>query len=67
MKNSIISQNDQLPNLLSREEYDRAICRVDVIFFARKGTPEGKELDSLIDAIVQYEEAHFPFGDAEKK
>ncbi len=51
----------KLPTVMTRGEYDLALSRADEIFSARKGTVEGEELDTLIDAIVRYEDLHFPF------
>jgi HTH-type transcriptional regulator/antitoxin HigA len=43
--------------------YDEALRRLDVIFFAEQGTPEGDELDMLVDAVVRYEDIHYPISE----
>ena len=37
------------------EEYEAAMDRIDAIFHAPKGTPEGDELDQSIDLVEAYE------------
>ncbi len=44
-------------------EYDEAIARMEEIFDAKNDTPEGDELDVLLNAIKEYEEIHFPIED----
>ena len=44
------------------EDYEVALARVDDIFEAKPGTPEGDELDILTDLIVMYEDKHYPIG-----
>lgn len=40
------------------KDYKKALRRVDELWGAPKGTPEGDELDVLADLIVAYEEDH---------
>ncbi len=44
----------------TEEDYQAALARVDEIFQAKLGTPEGDELDVLTDLIVVYEDKHYP-------
>ena len=41
--------------LITILDYHHAIKRLEVIFDAKQGTPEGNELDKLGDLIVEYE------------
>lgn len=40
-------------------EYDTALKRVEEIWNAEQGTPEGEELDKLVDTIEEYEAVHY--------
>lgn len=44
----------------TEEEYKLALDRLEVIFEAEPGTPEGDELDLLSLLIDNYENIHFP-------
>lgn len=46
----------------TEEDYEAALARVEEIFHAKLGTPEGDELDVLTDLIVIYEDKHYPIG-----
>ena len=46
----------------TEEDYEAALARVEEIFHAKLGTPEGDELDVLTDLIVVYEDKHYPIG-----
>lgn len=41
-------------------EYEAALQRLEVIFDAKRDTPEGDELDLLSLVIDKYEKEHFP-------
>ena len=43
-------------------DYDAALVRIDALMDAKKGTPEGDELDVLADLVELYEERHQPMG-----
>ena len=43
-------------------DLDAAFARLDVIFLAEEGTPEGDERDILVDLIELYEDKHYPIG-----
>lgn len=42
----------------NENDYKKALERLEVIFDAKKGTPEGDELSRLGNLIVKYEENH---------
>lgn len=45
------------------EQHREALKRIDEIFDAEPGTPEGFELNWLTDAIVLYEDKYHPIGE----
>lgn len=51
-----------LKPILTDEDYEAALARVREIFAAEPGTPEGVELDTLVDLVEEYEDRHFPMG-----
>ena len=46
----------------SEKDYNEAMERLEVIFDAKKGSPEGDELEVLGILVDQYEKEHFPIG-----
>ncbi len=57
--------NEQVMNIKSiktEEDYNLALKRLEVVFNAPKGSPEGDELEILGMLIDQYENEHFPIG-----
>jgi len=46
----------------TEQEFNRAMERLEMIFDAKKGTPEGDELEILVMLIENYEDKHFPIG-----
>lgn len=44
----------------TEQDYNRAMERLEAIFDARLGTPEGDELEVLGILIEKYEQEHFP-------
>ncbi len=44
----------------TKKDYNQALERLDVIFDAKKGSPEGDELEILGILVEQYENDHFP-------
>jgi len=44
----------------TRQDYEEAMTRLEVLFDAKKGTAEGDELEILTILIDKYEEEHFP-------
>ena len=52
----------KVPQVLTEEDYDRALKRIDEIFQADIGTPEGDERDALFDLIEEYENECYSIG-----
>ena len=50
----------KLKPIKNANDYDEAIQRLELIFDAKPGTPEGDELEILSILIDQYEKDHFP-------
>lgn len=50
----------RLKPIKTKKDYQHALERLDEIFDARKGTPEGDELEILGMLIEQYENEKFP-------
>lgn len=46
----------------NKKDYTVAMQRLEFIFDAKKGTPEGDELEILSILIDKYENEHFPIG-----
>lgn len=44
----------------TEKDYNQALEQLEVVFDAKKGTPEGDELELLSILIEQYENTHFP-------
>lgn len=44
------------------KDYNQAMERLEVLFDAKKGTPEGYELEVLSILIERYENEYFPVG-----
>ena len=44
----------------TEQEYQAALTRIREIFHAEEGTPEGDELESLVDLVETYSEEHYP-------
>ncbi len=42
------------------EQYKAYLNRMNEIFHAGEGTPEGQELGQLADIIEKYEDKHYP-------
>jgi HTH-type transcriptional regulator / antitoxin HigA len=49
-----------LKPIKSYEDYKLALVRLEAIFDAKEGTPEGDELDILGLMVDDYEQKHFP-------
>jgi hypothetical protein len=47
-------------NTPSEDDYRMALKRIEAIFDARPGTPEGDELEQLASFVEAYEEEHYP-------
>ena len=48
--------------IVTEDDYNRALARMDEIFHADIGTPEGDERDALFDLIEAYEDRRHPIG-----
>ena len=46
----------------TEQDYEAALARVDELMDAEFGTPEGDELDVLVDLVEVYESRHVPMG-----
>ena len=46
----------------TEEDYEAALVRIDEIFEAELDSPEGRELDVLVDLVELYENKHVPMG-----
>ncbi len=46
----------------TKKDYQQALDRLEVIFDAKKGTPEGDELEIVRILIGKYENEHFPIS-----
>jgi HTH-type transcriptional regulator/antitoxin HigA len=46
----------------TKKDYQNALERLETIFDAKKGSPEGDELEVLGILIEKYEDEHFPVG-----
>ena len=46
----------------TEQDYEAALARVDELMDAQFGTPEGEELDALVDVVDAYESRHVPMG-----
>ncbi len=44
----------------TEEEYEHALARIYELFHAALGTPEGDELEILVDLVERYEDKHYP-------
>jgi HTH-type transcriptional regulator/antitoxin HigA len=46
----------------TKKDYQAALARLEVLFDAKAGSPEGDELEVLGILIDNYEQEHFPIG-----
>jgi len=46
----------------TKKDYQAAMARLETIFDAKPGTPEGDELEVLGILIDKYEQEHYPIG-----
>ena len=48
---------------MTNDEYKAALRRIETIFSAERGTPEGDELERLIRQVGEHEDVHFPMAE----
>jgi HTH-type transcriptional regulator / antitoxin HigA len=46
----------------TEQDYNTSICRIEVLWGAKKDTPQGDELDLLVTLVESYEMKHFPIA-----
>lgn len=46
-------------------DHQAALERIEAIFNAKPGTPEGDEFEALADLINDYEDIHYPMGQSQ--
>jgi len=54
--------NMRIKPIKTKKDYQQALERLEVIFDAKKGSPEGDELEVLGILIEYYENEHFPIA-----
>ena len=47
------------------EDHSKALSRIDALWGSQPGTPEFKELDSLVDLVEAYEDEYYPMDKPE--
>ncbi len=52
----------ELKIIKTEEEYEIVLERLDEVFDAEDGTPEGNEADILALIIEKYEDEHYPMN-----
>lgn len=52
----------KLTPIRNEEGYQAALDKLETVFYAKKGTPEGDHLEILSILIDTYENEHFPIG-----
>lgn len=52
----------EIKPIKTEKDYNQALERLEMIFDAKKGSPEGDELEVLGILVDQYENDHFPIG-----
>jgi len=48
-------------SITNETEYNEALEELEIIFTAKKGTPDGNRLELLTQLIDEYEKKFFPF------
>lgn len=54
-----------LKPIRTEADYEAALARIDEIFEAELDSPEGRELDALVDLVESYESKHFPLEESD--
>lgn len=47
----------------NEKEYEAMLARIEEIFHAVPGTPEGDELELLVSLVEKYEDEKYPMGE----
>jgi HTH-type transcriptional regulator / antitoxin HigA len=47
--------------LRSEADYQAALTRIEVLTGANPTSPEGEELETLLDLVAAFEDEHFPY------
>lgn len=50
----------EIKSIKSEVQYREYLERMNEIFHAKEGTPEGEELEQLADVIEKYEDKYYP-------
>jgi hypothetical protein len=48
--------SDEIRAISSEAGYAKALARIDALMHAERDTPEGRELDEFVDAVLAFEE-----------
>src|ERR1700730_10986260 len=56
------SEMGNIRAIRTEEDYKASLARIDALMDAGDGTPEGEELDVLVDLVELYEARHVPMG-----
>ena len=57
----------EIQSIRCEAEFDAALARMDEIFLAEDGTPEGAERDALFDLIEKYDDEHYPIDSSMRR
>ena len=52
----------KVKSIRTEADYQAALGRIEQLWDAPDGTPEGDELDALVDLVERYEDKHEPMG-----
>lgn len=55
----------QIRPIRTNDDLTAALARIDALWGKEPGTPEGDELDILVDLVEHYESKHFPVAPME--
>lgn len=56
-----------IKTLETEANYDAALKRIEQLMNAEHNTPEGEELDALVDLVEAYEDRHYPIGGSSRQ
>jgi HTH-type transcriptional regulator / antitoxin HigA len=49
----------EIPPIRTNDDLTAALARIDDLWGSEPGTPEGDELDGLVELVERYESKHF--------